>query len=66
LEKTNHNKKSFEQAWKRALEFDYDIPHSEKIPTGIFYQEEKPVFEDLYPQLVELKKKKMSWKDIRR
>ncbi len=66
LEEKGHDKTNFEQAWKRASEFDYDIPHTEKIPTGIFYQKEKPVFEDLYPQLAELKKKKIGWKDVRR
>ncbi len=66
LEETKHDKTSFEKAWEKAGEFDYDIPHTEKIPTGIFYQKEKPILEELYPQLVELKKKKMSWKDIQR
>jgi len=66
LEEKGHDKTSFEQAWKKANEFDYDIPHIEKIPTGIFYQKEKPVFEDLYPQLAELKKKNIGWKDVKR
>ena len=66
LEDVKHDKTNFEQAWKRAQEFDYDIPHTEKIPIGIFYQKEKPIFEEQYPQLVDLKKKKIGWKDIRR
>ncbi len=66
LDKVNHNKTNFEQAIKRAMEFDYDIPHTEKIPLGIFYQVKKPVFEDQFPQLVDLKKKKIGWKDIKR
>jgi len=66
LKDVKHDKTNFESAWKRANEFDYDIPHTEKIPVGIFYQEKKPVFEDLYPQLVELKKKEIGWKDIKR
>ena len=64
LEKRGHDKTNFEQAWKKAQEFDYNIV--KKIPTGIFYQKEKPVFEEQYPQLMELKKKKIGWKDIRR
>jgi 2-oxoglutarate ferredoxin oxidoreductase subunit beta len=64
LDKINHDRTSFEQAWKRAQEFDYNIV--KKIPLGIFYQTQKPVFEEQYPQLVELKKKNMSWKDIKR
>lgn len=59
-----HDKTSFEQAWKKAQEFDYN--KVEKIPLGIFYQVQKPVFEDQFPQLEELKKKKKAWKDIKR
>jgi 2-oxoglutarate ferredoxin oxidoreductase subunit beta len=67
LEKTKHDKTDFEQAWKKANEFDYNgVSEKTKIPLGIFYQAEKPVFEEQYPQLVELKKKKISWKDIKR
>jgi 2-oxoglutarate ferredoxin oxidoreductase subunit beta len=45
---TNHNKSSFEEAMKKASEFDYNtINDSTKIPLGIFYQSEKPVFEEL-------------------
>jgi len=64
LEKTGHDKTDFEQAWKKANEFDYNT--SKKIPTGIFYQKEKPVFEEQFPQMLELKKKKIGWKDIKR
>ncbi len=64
LEKEGHDKTNFESAWKKAQEFDYNIV--KKIPTGIFYQKEKPILEEVYPQLAELKKKKISWKDIKR
>ncbi len=64
LEKEGHDKTNFEAAWKKADEFDYNTV--KKIPLGIFYQKEKPVFEDLFPQLVDLKKNKMGWKDIKR
>ena len=67
LDKVGHDKTNFEQAWKRADEFDYNsINDKTKIPLGIFYQKERAVFEDLYPQLVKLKKKKHGWKDIKR
>jgi 2-oxoglutarate/2-oxoacid ferredoxin oxidoreductase subunit beta len=67
LEKDGHDKTNFDAAWKKANEFDYNgINEKTKIPLGIFYQKEKPVYEDLQPQLVELKKKKMSWKDVKR
>ncbi|VVB82528.1 2-oxoglutarate synthase subunit KorB [uncultured archaeon] len=64
LESVKHDKTNFEQAMKRAEEFNYN--KAEKIPLGIFYQKEKPVFEDLHPQLVDLKKKKIGWKEIKR
>ena len=44
LQETGHDKKSFEQAWKKADEFDYNIV--KKIPLGIFYQKEMPVYEE--------------------
>jgi 2-oxoglutarate ferredoxin oxidoreductase subunit beta len=64
LESEGHDKTNFESAMKKAQEFDYNNPV--KIPTGIFYQKEKPMIEDLYPQLRELKEKKIGWKDIKR
>ncbi|MEK6827595.1 MAG: thiamine pyrophosphate-dependent enzyme [Nanoarchaeota archaeon] len=64
LQKEGHDKTNFNSAWKKADEFDYNIV--KKIPLGIFYQKEKPVFEDQFLQLVGLKKKKIGWKDIKR
>lgn len=62
-----HDKKSFSQAWKKAEEFDYNsLDKKTKIPLGIFYQVEKPTFEDKWPQLVDLKKSGKSWKEIKR
>ena len=67
LDDKKHDKTSFDQAWKKAREFDYNgIKEDTKIPLGIFYQAKKPVFEDQYPQLVDLKKKKMGWVGVRR
>ncbi len=64
LEEKGHDKTNFDEAWKKAGEFDYsDV---KKIPMGIFYQTQRPVFEEQFPQLVELKKKKISWKEIKR
>lgn len=64
LEKKEHNKKDFDEAFKRAQEFDYN--KVDKIPIGIFYQKNKPVFEEQFWQLKALKKKRLSWRDIRR
>ena len=67
LEKEKHDKTNFQEAMKKADEFDYNgIKKDTKIPLGIFYQKEKPILEELYPQLVDLKKKKIGWKDIKR
>ena len=67
LDKSEHDKTSFEEAWRRAQEFDYNgIGEETKVPLGIFYQVQKPVFEEQYPQLLDLKKKGISWKDVRR
>jgi len=64
LEESGHDKSNFEDAWKKAQEFDYNKIN--KIPVGIFYQTQKPIFEEQFSQLVELKEKKISWKDIKR
>ncbi len=64
LEEKGHDKSNFDAAWKKAGEFDYNT--AEKIPTGIFYQTKKDVFEDQFEQLKELKKKGIGWKDINR
>ena len=67
LDTVKHDKADFEQAWKRAQEFDYNgIKDDTKIPLGIFYQSEKPVFEEQFPKLVDLKKKGIGWVNIRR
>jgi 2-oxoglutarate ferredoxin oxidoreductase subunit beta len=64
LEDDDHDKTSFEQAWRKADEFDYNTPI--KIPVGIFYQKETETFEDKFAMLKKFKKDKTSWKDIKR
>ncbi len=70
LEETGHDKTNFNKAWKKAEEFDYEtISEKTRIPTGVFYQNpdsKNRVFEEQFPQLAELKKKNLSWKDIKR
>jgi len=67
LQEKGHDKTNFEQAMKKASEFNYDgIKEDTKIPLGIFYQTQKPSFEDKIPQLQALKKKGIAWKDIKR
>lgn len=67
LSEKGHDKTNFTQAMKKAEEFDYDVMTDKtKIPLGIFYQEEKEIFEDKFEQLKNLKKKGIGWKDIKR
>jgi 2-oxoglutarate ferredoxin oxidoreductase subunit beta len=47
LQETGHDKTNFQEAMKKAEEFNYDsISKDTKIPIGIFYQTEKPIFEE--------------------
>jgi 2-oxoglutarate/2-oxoacid ferredoxin oxidoreductase subunit beta len=62
LEKIGHDKTNYEAAMKKAEEFDYNT--IKKIPTGIFYQVKKPIFEESFPQLQKLGKQ--GWKGINR
>lgn len=61
---SSHDKSSFEQAWRKADEFDYNNPV--RIPVGIFYQKEEEVFEDKFAPLKKFKEEGKSWKDIKR
>ena len=66
LQESGHDKSNYEQAMKKAEEFDYNHVRDKKIPIGIFFQEERKTFEDLHPQLANLQKTKKSWKDVKR
>ena len=47
LQEKRHDKTNFEEAMRKAEEFDYNgIKADTKIPLGIFYQKEKEVFEE--------------------
>ena len=41
-----YDKSNYEQAMQKAQEWDYSLNEDLKIPLGIFYQTEKPTFED--------------------
>ncbi|MBT3404618.1 2-oxoacid:ferredoxin oxidoreductase subunit beta [archaeon] len=46
LQESGHDKSDLKSAMERADEFDYQkVEEKTKIPTGIFYQTEKPIFE---------------------
>ena len=61
IEKNSDIKKANEP----ADEYNYNSK-SGKIPIGILFQDQKPTLEDKWPQLKELKNKKISWKDIKK
>ncbi len=61
---SSHDKTSFEQAWRKADEFNYNIVT--RIPVGIFYQKQEEVFEDKFAILKKFQENKTSWKDIKR
>ena len=58
----NKDKKKAEQL---ADEWDYNSLKG-KIPLGILYQEEKPSLAEKWPQLSNLLKKKIGWKDLKK
>ena len=59
LEDINHNSKSFEEAMERAREWNYSDADKD-IPIGIFYQTQKPTYEELVLQGKHLRKSKIS------
>ncbi|MDP3991140.1 MAG: thiamine pyrophosphate-dependent enzyme [Candidatus Nealsonbacteria bacterium] len=56
----NHDVTDFASALTRAREWDYSYEKDVKIPVGIFYKKERPVFESQWPQL------KGAWSTIQR
>ncbi len=47
LQETKHDKSNFQEAMKKAEEFNYNhVDEKTKIPLGIFYQKEKVIFEE--------------------
>jgi len=59
--KDNKDKKKAEQL---ADEWDYNLK-SGKIPIGVIYQENRQTLDEEWPQLRELVKKRVGWKELR-
>jgi len=53
------------EAMKLAEMYDYNLGKG-KIPLGIIYKETRKTFEENWPQLELLKKKKISWKGLKK
>lgn len=47
----SHKKEDFDQAMARAREWDYSYEKDSKVPVGIFYQADRPVFQSQWSQL---------------
>ncbi len=63
--KLEDKKRTFGESMQLAREFDYNLGKG-KIPLGIIYEEEKVSLEDSWPQLKELKARKIGWSDFKR
>jgi len=57
-----NNKDDMDKAMKIASEWDYNTKTG-RIPIGIIYETQKPTLEENWPQLSELMKKKVGWKN---
>ncbi len=67
LQEKGHDVSDWNEAMKKAKEFDYNgVNEKTKIPLGIFYKEKKEVLSDRFEQLKNLKKSGKSWLDVKR
>lgn len=57
--------RSLKKALEYAQEFDYNDNNS-RIPLGIFYQHQRNVLHEKWPMLMKLKKKKITWRDLKK
>jgi len=62
----NHNSADFNLALEKAKEWDLSFDKDSKIPIGLFYKTEKPVFDDGFPQkkVWYKKERKIDWKNL--
>ncbi len=67
LEETGHDTSNYEDALKRALEWDYCLNENVKIPIGVFYKVKKPTYGEQWPQLRKpfyMVKRKVNWEHV--
>ena len=62
----NHNSADFDSALQLAREWDYCFDKDSKVPIGLFYKTEKPIFEDNFPQkkVWYKKERKIDWQNL--
>ncbi len=66
LEDAGHDPSNFEEALRRAREWNYDLDPDAKIPVGVFYRVEKETMEEGYRRGVPYHrvKRKLDWKRV--
>lgn len=47
----DHDTSRYEEAIEKAREWDYNLSDDARVPLGVFYETERPTFEDAFPQL---------------
>ena len=63
----NYDVGNFELALEKAREWDYSFNQDKKLPIGIFYKKERPIFEEGWPQLKApwyLLKREVNWQEL--
>jgi len=63
--KLSDKTRSLKEALTLSQEFNYNKGKG-KIPIGIFYKHRRKSLHEEWPQLINLKKKKIGWKDLRK
>lgn len=63
--KISDKERSFKETLRLSQEYDYSTRKG-KIPIGIFYKNCRKSFDENYPLLVNLRKKKTNWKNFKR
>lgn len=63
-----HDASNYVQALRKAMEWDYCLDETARVPIGVFYKVRKPTFEEQWPQLKQLGKpfyaveRKIGWR----
>lgn len=67
LEETGHKTDDFKEALRKSLEWNYCTIEDAKIPIGIFYRENRPTYDEQWPQLKKpwyTVERRIDWKQI--
>ncbi len=66
LEEADHDPTNYEEALKRAMEWNYNLDPDAKIPIGIFYRVEKETMEEGFGRKIPYYKveRKVKWEDV--